>query len=100
MRPSFITALRNPIAAVGVALTTAAGLLFVFLFGLQLFGFLDNPYAGIVVYVMVPAIFIVGLLLIPVGTSIERRRASQGLPAPAWPRFDLNDVGIRRAVFL
>jgi hypothetical protein len=100
MRPSFITALRNPIAAIGVALTTAAGLLFVFLFGLQLFGFLENPYAGIVVYVMVPAIFIVGLLLIPVGTSIERRRARRrGLPVPVWPRLDLNDADIRRTVF-
>jgi hypothetical protein len=98
MRPSFVAALRNPIAALGVALTTAAGLLFVFLVGLELFGFLENPYAGIVVYVIVPAIFIVGLLLIPIGVSSERRRAARGLPVPTWPRLDLNDPGIRRTV--
>ena len=111
MRPSFTAALRHPIAAIGVALTTAAGSLFVVLSGLQLFGFLDNPYAGLVVYVMVPAIFILGLLLIPIGLARERRRASRGLPAPAWrgpqrgtragvpwPRIDLNDSDIRRTV--
>ena len=98
MRPPFVAALRNPIAIIGAALTTSAGLLFVFLFGLQLFGFLDNPYAGIVVYVMVPAFFILGLLLIPVGISSQRRRSARGLSVPAWPRFDLNDPGIRGTV--
>ena len=98
MRPSFIVALRNPIADIGIALTTAAGLLFVFLVALQLVGLLDNPYAGIVVYVMVPAIFVLGLLLIPVGSAIERRRARRGQPAPAWPRIDLNEPGIRRTL--
>lgn len=101
MRQSFVAALRNPIAAIGIALTTATGLLFVFLVALQLLGFLDNPYAGIVVYVLVPAVFIFGLLLIPIGLSIERRRTSRGGPGPAWPRIDLNDPGIRRvALFL
>lgn len=98
MRQSFIAALRNPIAAIGIALTTATGLLFVFLVEAQVLGFLQNPYAGIVVYVLVPAVFIFGLLLIPIGLAIERRRASHGLPGPAWPRIDLNDPGIRRTL--
>jgi hypothetical protein len=96
MRPSIAAALRNRIAGIGIALTTAAGLLFVVLVGLELFGFLASPYAGIVVYVMVPAIFILGLLVIPLGLAIERRQARRGLAASPWPRIDFNDPGVRR----
>ena len=54
MRPSIVAILRNPIAALGVALTTAAGLLFVFLVIVQTVGLLPSPYVGLVVYVMAP----------------------------------------------
>ena len=101
MPSSLAAVLRSPIAVTGVALTTAAGLLFVFLVGLQLVGLLQNPYAGIVVFVMVPAFFTLGLVLIPVGVWIDRRREKGGLAAAAWPRIDMNDPAIRRmTVFL
>jgi len=100
MRPTVATALRNPISRIGVALTTASALLFLFLLALDLVGFLDNPYAGLVVFVMVPLLFVVGLLLIPIGIASERRRAARGLAPAAWPRIDLNDPGIRRTLFI
>lgn len=99
MRPVFTTVLRNPISRVGVSLTTASGLLFLFLLALDLFRVLENPYTGIVVFIMVPGFFVLGLSVIPVGLWIERRRVGRGLAAPAWPRIDLNDPGIRRTVF-
>ena len=98
MRPLFAAAVRNPISAIGIALTTAAGLLFVFLLLAQFAGFLDGPYAGIVVFIMVPALFVVGLVFIPIGVSIERRRARAGLAPPAWPSINLNEPAIRRTV--
>jgi hypothetical protein len=98
MRPLFATAFRNPISAIGIALTTAAGLLFIFLLVVLILGFRENPYAGIVVFVIVPAFFVVGLLLIPIGLSIEHRRTRAGRVAPVWPSIDLNDPAIRRTV--
>ena len=98
VRPSFVAILRNPIAALGVALTTAAGLLFVFLVIVQAVGLLPSPYVGLVVYVMAPGIFTIGLVLIPVGLWIERRRVRRGRPVPTWPRFDLNDPAMRRTL--
>lgn len=98
MRPTLVAALRNPISAIGVALTTASALLFFILLTLQLAGFLENPYAGIVVFVLVPALFIVGLLIIPVGLSRERRRVRAGITAAPWPKIDLNDPAHRRMV--
>jgi hypothetical protein len=98
MRPTVSAALRNPISRIGVALTTASGLLFLFLLALDSVGLLRNPYAGLVVFVMLPALFVVGLLLIPFGVAKEHRREARGLAPPAWPRIDLNDASIRRTL--
>jgi hypothetical protein len=100
MWASLVKALRHPISQIGVALTTASALLFIFLLLVQSFGFLGGPYSGILVFILVPAFFVVGLVLIPVGRWLEHRRSAAGLAAPEWPRLDLNDPAIRRAVFL
>jgi hypothetical protein len=93
-----LNALRHPIARIGVGLTTACALLFFFLLVIQALGFLDNPYSGILVFIFIPALFVLGLLLIPIGQWLDRRR---GVAAPAaWPRLDLNDPAIRRSVLL
>jgi hypothetical protein len=96
IRSLFASALRDPTSAIGVALTTASAVVFAFLFALEASGSLRNPYAGIVVFLMVPAIFILGLLLIPIGLYYERRRARLGESRKTLPRIDLNDPGTRR----
>lgn len=69
-------ALRNRIAALGIALATASGAVFLFLVGLELLGLLHSPYAGLLVFLLVPALFALGLLLILIGLWQERRRAA------------------------
>ena len=96
MRSVLALALRHRVSAVGVALTTASALLFLILIGLELFGYLQNPYAGIVVFIMVPALFVVGLLLIPVGVWLDRRRTH--VATAEWPTFNLDDATVRRTV--
>ena len=100
MRPRLATALRHPVSAIGVALTTASAFFFFILLALQALGFLQNPYTGILVFVVVPALFLVGLLLIPIGLRLERRRERAGAAAPAWPRVDLNDPAQRHALLI
>jgi hypothetical protein len=98
MRVTFARALRNPVSAIGVALTTASALLFLFLFTLHIFGFLQSPYVGILVFILIPAVFVAGLLMIPVGVWLERRREAAGLEPRRWPKIDLNDPTHRRMV--
>jgi hypothetical protein len=93
-------ALRHPISVLGVAVTTASALLFLGLFALHILGFIENPYVGILVFIVIPAIFVVGLLLIPVGRWLNRRRQRAGLPVAGWPRIDLNDATQRRMIAL
>ena len=96
MRFVLALALSNRLSAAGVALTTASAVLFLILIGLELFGYVQNPYAGIVVFIMVPALFALGLLLIPLGIWIDRRR--QPVATTEWPTLTLADANVRRTV--
>jgi hypothetical protein len=67
-------AARNPVSLVGMAIATAMAIVFLALLLLHLFGFFSNPYIGLLVFVAVPALFVLGLLLVPLGAWLARRR--------------------------
>jgi hypothetical protein len=89
-----VRTLRNAISITGAVLTTVSAVLFLTFFLLELIGWTDhsNPYLGIIFFIILPSIFIVGLLLIPLGAWLERRRRLRGLPPSLreWPRVDFN----------
>ena len=52
----------------------------------------DNPYTGIVTYMIIPALLCTGLLLILVGVLVERRRRLHGEPdGHRLPVINLNE---------
>ena len=89
---------RHPLSLLGAALVTLSAVLFLFVFLLDLFGMHTNPYLGIVFFLIMPAVFILGLLMIPAGIYLERRRAAKGLAPRMLPRIDLNNPRTRRTV--
>ncbi|MBI2835647.1 MAG: NapC/NirT family cytochrome c [Acidobacteria bacterium] len=100
-RTPLLTLVRNPLSILGAALALTGALLFLVVFLLDLFGMHTNPYIGIVFFLILPAIFVFGLLLMPVGMWRERRHvhAARGVARPHWPRLDLNEPRQRQAVF-
>jgi hypothetical protein len=90
-------ALRNPVSILGAFIATFTAVLFLVVFLAEILGLHANPYLGIVFFLILPSCFIVGLLLIPLGAHLDRRRLGAGLPLPSWPRLDLNDPSQRRA---
>ena len=46
---------------------------FLTLVAADLLGMFTNPYAGLVIFIAVPALFVFGLLLIPLGIWLQRR---------------------------
>ncbi len=50
-----------------------------------------NPYVGILIYLVGPAILITGLLLVPIGMWWEHRKRLRGVPEKKLPVFDLNN---------
>ncbi len=91
--------IRSPISVVGMVLTTISAVLFLVVFLADLFGLHTNPYVGILFFLILPGIFLFGLVLIPLGAWLERRRRAAGKPPSEihWPRVDLNVPGQRRA---
>ena len=67
----------NWIGTLGVVLTTSAFLLFLFMEAMRLLGVVTNAYVGLISYLLLPALFILGLLLIPAGWRIYRRRTGR-----------------------
>ena len=65
---------RHPVALAGILLTTASAVVFLALLVAELAGLFNNPYAGLVVFVGLPALVVLGLLLIPLGMWLEHRR--------------------------
>jgi hypothetical protein len=94
--------IRSPLSVAGMALTTLSAVLFLVVFLADLFGLHTNPYLGIVFFLVLPALFLLGLILIPLGAWLERRRRARG-HAPSeihWPRIDLNNPAQRRIAVL
>jgi hypothetical protein len=84
---------NNPISLAGGAITTASGVTMVCYWLVELFGQPnDNPYLGIIFLFILPALFVFGLALIPVGVWLRRRALRKAGQIPAeFPRIDLND---------
>jgi NapC/NirT cytochrome c family, N-terminal region len=94
--------LRNPVSLAGAVLVTTSAVLFLIVFLADLFGLHTNPYIGILFFLVLPGIFILSLLMIPLGAWLARRRLRSGLPGSQlhWPRLDLNDGVQRRGAII
>jgi len=84
---------NNPISLAGGAITSASGVTMIGYWLVEIFGRPnDNPYLGIIFFLLLPAVFIAGLLLIPVGLFARRRKLQKTGQIPAeFPKIDLND---------
>ena len=84
---------NNPLSLAGGALTTASGVTMIGYWVVELFGRgNDNPYLGIIFFLILPAIFVAGLVMIPFGVYFRRRDLKKAGRIPAvFPEIDLND---------
>ena len=100
-RPAFYLG-HNVLTLIGAVLTTSAAI--------TLIGFWlresvrhtpTHPYAGILFFLVLPAVFVLGLILMPLGVWWRRRKLrSRGEVPEEWPRVDLGAPLIRNAVVL
>ncbi len=91
---------NNPISLAGGALTSAAGVTMIGYWLVEMFGRPnDNPYLGIIFFLLLPALFIAGLVLIPIGVFARRRKLQKAGKIPAeFPKIDLNDHMFRHGL--
>ncbi|MFP5276850.1 MAG: cytochrome c3 family protein [Acidobacteriota bacterium] len=91
---------NNPISLAGGAITTASAATMLSYWALEIFGRVSaNPYLGIIFFLILPALFVLGLVLIPIGIFVRRRKlALAGALPPEYPRIDLNDPIFRHGL--
>ncbi len=91
---------NNPLSLAGGALTTASGITMIGYWVVELMGRSnDNPYLGIIFFLILPALFVLGLVLIPVGIYQRRKKLQKAGAIPAvFPKVDFNDRIFRHGI--
>jgi hypothetical protein len=100
---SFISLVtRHWISMIGSVIALVSAVLVILLFGMEMTGFKGGPYLGILTYLLLPAVFVFGLVLIPVGVIRKRRQDAAALAqneqGPRLPVIDLNNQRTRGVV--
>jgi nitrate/TMAO reductase-like tetraheme cytochrome c subunit len=79
-RPVLVLLTSHWISMLGAALVTLAGFSWLFVLPLNLRGAgVNNPYIGLLVFIAIPIVFFAGLILIPIGIALAKRKVSEDL---------------------
>jgi nitrate/TMAO reductase-like tetraheme cytochrome c subunit len=92
---------KNTLSLVGGAMTTASAFVMIGFWMVDVFGHggSSNPYIGLILFLFLPGFFILGLILIPIGIAIQRRRLlMKGTLPSIYPAVDFNDPMFRHAL--
>lgn len=88
---------NNWISLIGVVIVTTATIFWLFLLPFTLRGEVTHPYIGILIFLVLPAVFICGLILIPAGILYHRRRdRAKGKTPAAFPPLNWQNQDFRR----
>ncbi len=93
---------RNALTLFGAALTTAGALLTVGFILFALVASPDSPYAGVMAFMVLPPVFVAGLVIIPLGVLWDRWRGIERKvdPDTPLPVIDLNHPRVIRAAVI
>src|SRR5437660_9638647 len=93
---------QNPISFIGAVLTTSGA---VTLIAFWFYDFLlpgpPHPYIGILLFLILPGVFVLGLLLMPIGILLRRHKLkTQGQLLAIYPAINLREPMVRRGLIL
>ena len=79
-RPILVLLTSHWISMLGAALVTLAGFSWLFVLPLNIRGGgVNNPYIGLLVFIAIPIVFFAGLVLIPIGIALAKRKVAENL---------------------
>lgn len=91
---------NNWISLLGVVLVTTATIFWLFLLPVTLRGDTENPYVGILAFLLLPGPFFLGLAMIPLGMWLQRKREGRsGVYPPGFPPLTWDNHDLRKLVY-
>jgi len=91
---------NNWMSLTGVVIVTTATIFWLFLLPTTLRGEVRNPYIGILAFLTIPAPFFGGLILIPLGIWLKRKREGRkGIYPPEFPPLTWRNPELRRLMY-
>ncbi len=93
---------QNPMTITGAVLTTSSSItLLAFWAYLIVRGGAVHPYYSILFFFILPAVFVLGLILMPLGAVLRHRKLKEHHDLPAeYPPIDFRSPLLRRAIIL
>lgn len=88
--------LRSRVSLLGASIATSTAIAIIALMALGLTGRADSPYIGILGFLVFPAVFVLGLLLVPLGWWMARRGLRKLGQAPEHVKIDFGVGRFRR----
>jgi hypothetical protein len=91
---------QNTLSLIGVVLTTSSAIT---LIGFWIYDFVlpgpPHPYVGILIFLILPGLFILGLVLIPIGIFLRRRKLRNAGELPVvYPEIDFKTPLVRNSL--
>ncbi len=95
---------QNWLSVIGATIALIALFMIIFLFVIASIFEQEGSYLGLIVYILLPAVMITGMILIPIGMIITNRKLRKSKEKDQeyddWPKIDLNDIRHRNAFFI
>jgi hypothetical protein len=85
-KPAWFVLTRHWLSLLGMALLATAVISWLFVLPQQVRGHVDNPYVGILVFLVLPVLFFTGLALVPIGVYLSKRQIRRGLSEEGFDR--------------
>jgi nitrate/TMAO reductase-like tetraheme cytochrome c subunit len=100
-RPLFFLG-HNALTLAGAVLTTSSALVMIGFWALEVLGGAPtHPYIGIVLFLVLPGVFVLGLVLMPAGVLLRRRKLARAGQLPSvYPQVDFGSPFVRNAFTL
>ena len=93
---------HNWLSLSGAMIALISLFMIVFLFVISVLFEEGGSYLGLIIYILLPSVLVLGLILIPVGMLRARRSEKKfgKIRKDEWPKIDLNDERHRNAFFI
>jgi hypothetical protein len=90
--------LKNWVSIWGAAMASTSLIIIIFLFLISIIYDAGSSYLGIFIYIIVPIFLVIGLLMIPVGMMLNRKKTKPTEEETlSWPKIDFNKPEVRNA---